>query len=59
MKNTVMWNEPVPCWRRIDLEDWAIRTFPDSPPSRFKKMKKAQLWAIYFNKKNPNKEVRI
>lgn len=45
-----MFNEPVPQWRRIDLVEWAIRAFPDSPPSKFKKMKKKQLWAIYFNR---------
>jgi len=44
-----MWTEPVPCWRRIDLVEWAIKAFPDSPPSKFNKMKKDQLWAIWYN----------
>ena len=51
-----MFNEPVPQWRRIDLVEWAIRKFPDSPPSKFKKMRKKQLWAIYF-KCRPSRNV--
>ena len=49
------WNDPIPCWRRVDLVEWAVRAFPNSPPSKFKKMKKAQLWAIYFSKRNRNR----
>lgn len=44
-------NEVVPQWRKIDLVRWAIRRFPDSPSSKFSKMRKKQLWAIFFSVK--------
>jgi len=52
------YNNPVPSWRRLDLVEWAIKKFPNSPPSRFKRMKKARLWAIFFNSSERNTRKR-
>ena len=52
--------EYVPKWRRVDLVRWAIGYFPDSPPTKFKKMKKSQLWAIWFSEvKKYKKKARL
>ena len=39
----------TPPWNKPDLVKWAIRRFPDSPKTKFHKMKVSQLWAIFFS----------
>ena len=49
----------VPAWLRINLVNWAIGHFPDSPPTKFRTMKKAQLWAIFYSCRGKGKKVQI
>ena len=45
----VKMSDYVPCFNKQNLVDWAIKKFPYAPKTKFQKMKKKQLWAIWFN----------
>ena len=42
-------NQYCPYSSKFQLVSWAIARWPSQPSSKFKNMKKAQLYAIYFN----------
>ena len=42
-------NQYCPYSSKFQLVSWAIARWPSQPSSKFKNMKKKQLYAIYYN----------